>query len=160
MQKIMFNDKYGLTKAVLEGRKTQTRRIADITYSSDVTCVEQRKNDDCSFSYFLRDGQYGTYKYKIGEEIAVAQPYKDVCGYYEQEYEIGKDLEEELKFIKAITTKCLLQQLSCPIASALPIFALSVCRTLATATAWQKAYSNIPMCIAICGDSPLSDAKL
>ena len=28
MQKIMFNDKYGLTQAVLEGRKTQTRRIA------------------------------------------------------------------------------------------------------------------------------------
>lgn len=28
MKKIMFNDKYGLTQAVLEGRKTQTRRIA------------------------------------------------------------------------------------------------------------------------------------
>ena len=27
MKKIMFNDKYGLTKAVLEGRKTMTRRI-------------------------------------------------------------------------------------------------------------------------------------
>ena len=27
MKKIMFNDKFGLTKAVLEGRKTQTRRI-------------------------------------------------------------------------------------------------------------------------------------
>lgn len=26
MKKIMFNDKYGLTQAVLEGRKTQTRR--------------------------------------------------------------------------------------------------------------------------------------
>ena len=28
MKKIMFNDKYGLTQSVLEGRKTQTRRIA------------------------------------------------------------------------------------------------------------------------------------
>lgn len=28
MKKIMFDDKYGLTQAVLEGRKTQTRRIA------------------------------------------------------------------------------------------------------------------------------------
>lgn len=27
MKKIMFNDKYGLTNAVLSGRKTQTRRI-------------------------------------------------------------------------------------------------------------------------------------
>lgn len=27
MNKIMFNDKYGLTQAVLDGRKTQTRRV-------------------------------------------------------------------------------------------------------------------------------------
>ena len=27
MKKIMFNDKLSLTKAVLEGRKTQTRRV-------------------------------------------------------------------------------------------------------------------------------------
>ena len=27
MQKIMFNDKYGLTEAVLKGRKTMTRRV-------------------------------------------------------------------------------------------------------------------------------------
>lgn len=27
MKKIMFNDKFQLTQAVLEGRKTQTRRI-------------------------------------------------------------------------------------------------------------------------------------
>ena len=27
MKKILFNDKYGLTQAVLEGRKTQTRRL-------------------------------------------------------------------------------------------------------------------------------------
>lgn len=27
MQKIMFNDRYGLTDAVIEGRKTMTRRL-------------------------------------------------------------------------------------------------------------------------------------
>ena len=27
MKKIMFNDRYGLTAAVLQGRKTMTRRI-------------------------------------------------------------------------------------------------------------------------------------
>ena len=27
MKKIMFNDRYGLTKAVLKGKKTQTRRV-------------------------------------------------------------------------------------------------------------------------------------
>lgn len=30
MKKIMFNDRFGLTQAVLEGRKTMTRRI--VTY--------------------------------------------------------------------------------------------------------------------------------
>lgn len=29
MKKIMFNDKYRLTQAVLEGRKTMTRRISE-----------------------------------------------------------------------------------------------------------------------------------
>lgn len=28
-KKIMFNDKYGLTQAVLYGRKTMTRRISE-----------------------------------------------------------------------------------------------------------------------------------
>ena len=27
MKKVMFNDRYGLTQAVIEGRKTMTRRI-------------------------------------------------------------------------------------------------------------------------------------
>lgn len=30
MKKIMFNDRFGLTQSVLEGRKTMTRRIASI----------------------------------------------------------------------------------------------------------------------------------
>ena len=42
MKKIMFNDEYGLTKAVLEGRKTMTRRMA---YNSDTKnpCTEWRR---------------------------------------------------------------------------------------------------------------------
>lgn len=31
----MFNDKYGLTQAVLEGRKTQTRRIAFVVFDGE-----------------------------------------------------------------------------------------------------------------------------
>lgn len=31
MKKIMFNDEYGLTDAVLQGRKTMTRRIVTDT---------------------------------------------------------------------------------------------------------------------------------
>lgn len=61
MKKIMFNDKYGLTQAVLEGRKTMTRR-------------------------FVPDGTpLGSWKetakrahYQIGEEIAVAQSYSNL----------------------------------------------------------------------------------
>ena len=64
MKKIMFNDKLGLTKAVLEGRKTQTRRI----FASKSTLL----SDDCKpsdrYSY-----------YKVGETVAIAQSYKD-CG--------------------------------------------------------------------------------
>lgn len=49
MKKIMFNDKCGLTQAVLEGRKTQTRR-----------------------------SRFKTARYNIGEEIAIAQKYSDI----------------------------------------------------------------------------------
>jgi hypothetical protein len=74
MQKIMFNDKFGLTKAVLDGRKTMTRRIipereakrldsfygGDDWYYAVQTCI-----DDSS-------------RFDIGEEVAVAQSYRDV----------------------------------------------------------------------------------
>jgi len=60
MKKIMFNDKYGLTKAVLEGRKTMTRRIVpDGTPLGN--CDETVKMSH----------------YKVGDVVAVAQPYKD-----------------------------------------------------------------------------------
>ena len=48
MKKIMFNDKYGLTRAVLDGRKTQTRRIACYWDNLDITSkdVKRQKLDD------------------------------------------------------------------------------------------------------------------
>lgn len=59
MKKIMFNDKYGLTNAVLEGRKTMTRRVI--------------ANPD-GFNVPLNAPTY-----KIGEEVAIAQKYRDLC---------------------------------------------------------------------------------
>ena len=61
MKKIMFNDKYCLTKAVLDGTKTMTRRV-------------------------LREGTpLGNWEettkhlpYKVGDIVAIAQPYKDI----------------------------------------------------------------------------------
>lgn len=48
MKKIMFNDRYGLTQAVLEGRKTQTRRIIKVQ--------PPYKNLDIAFPVFMEIG--------------------------------------------------------------------------------------------------------
>lgn len=73
----MFNDKYGLTKAVLDGRKTQTRRIACVDYinSPNYEIVIEGKDRD---KVCLNEGNFIVAKsrYKIGEEVAVAQPYR------------------------------------------------------------------------------------
>lgn len=66
MKKIMFNDKYGLTQAVLEGRKTMTRQI-----------VPQSVLD-----HYLYEAEDPTIidaaKYEIGEVVAVAQAYAEL----------------------------------------------------------------------------------
>lgn len=68
MKKIMFKDRFGLTQAVLEGRKTQTRRICkeQIWAHSDIVSAEN------GIYHFESP------KYKVGEVVAVAQKYKDV----------------------------------------------------------------------------------
>lgn len=64
MKKIMFNDRYGLTEAVLSGRKTQTRRILPAGTPLGSWRETERKS-----------------KYKTGEIVAIAQAYKDIaCG--------------------------------------------------------------------------------
>lgn len=89
MQKIMFSDEYGLTQAVLEGRKTMTRRI--VTYplkfrgvnvagyfvckrpSGEVTEICMYDEDER-----MIDGGQILPKYKVGEVVAIAQSYKDL----------------------------------------------------------------------------------
>ena len=76
MQKIMFNDKYGLTQAVLDGRKTQTRRIAHAGYIKfPNTCIGLKGNNRNKL--YLKNGKniVARSRYKIGEEVAVAQSY-------------------------------------------------------------------------------------
>lgn len=101
MKKIMFNDRYGLTQAVLEGRKTQTRRILNPTMlfirmktfegwskedigSWKASCIkrlyaaqgeELQQILDCALQYS---------RYKLGETIAIAQRYADLA--YEGEF--------------------------------------------------------------------------
>ena len=75
----MFNDKYGLTQAVLEGRKTQTRRIAYADYVKfPNTCIGLKNNDRNKLFFKNRNVVVAKSHYKIGEEVAIAQKYDDL----------------------------------------------------------------------------------
>lgn len=78
MRKIMFNDYYGLTDAVLQGRKTMTRRA-----------VGNRMTDDDIKAYLKGYTELAdkAAPYKIGEVVAVAQAYKDIEEYNPESYE-------------------------------------------------------------------------
>lgn len=85
MKKIMFNDKLLLTQAVLEGRKTQTRRIVP-QKELDKINLFQEEYYDATFDklegvellthYFFTE-KYGKLPYHVGEVVAVAQSYED-----------------------------------------------------------------------------------
>ena len=96
MKKIMFNDRYGLTQAVLEGRKTQTRRLIKCrkTFKGEWVAgfnIHIRPSDkkvvglpcmyDADESEF--DGGEILPKYNVGEVVAVAQSYRDCGGFSE-----------------------------------------------------------------------------
>lgn len=91
----MFNDKNGLTQAVLEGRKTQTRRIMN-PQPEDCSAVHRWYksaywkdkpmslfvNEDgsvycefCGYGAKLEGGSIFRLPYKVGEIVAVAQSY-------------------------------------------------------------------------------------
>lgn len=89
MKKIMFNDKYCLTQAVLEGRKTMTRRIA--IYPSDLEGIKTvgyhiiRSPSGGTIDVSMYDTTKRSMEgypifpqYRIGEVIAIAQSYKDL----------------------------------------------------------------------------------
>ena len=76
----MFNDQYGLTKAVLDGRKTQTRRICyQGTFKRFCSCGFCLEGADRGKLY-INDGNevVAKSKFKIGEEVAIAQRYIDL----------------------------------------------------------------------------------
>lgn len=98
MKKIMFNDKYGLTQAVLNGRKTQTRRIAYMPngfITFDDENFQLKKLDNGQALLTLCNNSFKTARYKIGEEVAIAQKYADLA--YEGEFFslLGKVLFEK-----------------------------------------------------------------
>lgn len=119
MKKIMFNDKYGLTQAVLDGRKTMTRRIIPcpktykgnpvrgfrITGSKDIRlsveiCVYDESCDDFVPMYIQP-------KYEVGEVVAIAQSYESV--YHEYGLETMDMLVSSLKYNAGWTNKMLVK---------------------------------------------------
>ncbi len=91
MKKIMFNDRFGLTEAVLSGRKTQTRRIVKGAHAGEIQTVDiingvvhlvkNDYNESCNddFDEYDDDGHIPLkLPYKVGEVVAIAQSYADV----------------------------------------------------------------------------------
>lgn len=105
----MFNDLFGLTQAVLSGRKTMTRRM--IRVPRTFNGVEVRgwivaRNEVGEYYTYLTDeegmhiaGSFLKPLYYIGEEVAVAQSYKDVISYeyltHKQEKQVVKEIEKQ-----------------------------------------------------------------
>ena len=87
MKKIMFNDKYCLTQAVLGGTKTMTRRVERLKPSArmfdEALNIEGGLNDKGRwiFTLYNKNGDIiGDIipHYNISEVVAIAQPYKDL----------------------------------------------------------------------------------
>ena len=134
MQKIMFNDRYGLTDAVIEGRKTMTRRLID---PMPKDCASVHKNcwgadwsDEpmslvvdrdtggiyckyCGNGVRLHDGGYHyKTKYKVGEVVAVAQNYfstydesKWENGIWYNEFADGSDITNHAGWLNKMLVK-------------------------------------------------------
>ena len=94
MKKIMFSERYGLEQAVLAGTKTMTRRIIpDIEidwnrrgrvtlpvsgFEHGVLFMDVRSIlHDAGISDYPAPAKYQP-KYEVGEEVAIAQPYKNL----------------------------------------------------------------------------------
>jgi hypothetical protein len=74
MKKIMFNDRYCLTEAVLEGSKTMTRRDAEKVFLDYE--AGRRLGDFPTLT--LEEYALRRCPYKVGDIVAVAQRYKDI----------------------------------------------------------------------------------
>lgn len=85
MKKIMFNDRYGLTQSVIDGKKTMTRRIIKGDYR-EVTAEGVWM--DWAFNADTGDGDPKIIEsqYRIGEVVAVSQRYKDIYDLLESKY--------------------------------------------------------------------------
>ena len=81
MKKIMFNDKYGLTDAVLNGNKTQTRRIGKDDIFSIYLKQKEYSLVIMNDKVLVRDNvvllAVHKLRYEVGEVVSIAQSYKN-----------------------------------------------------------------------------------
>ena len=116
MKKISFNDKFGLTQAVLDGRKTMTRRIIKCprTFKGEWVagfnihrCHSDKKivGYPCMYDADGREFDSGEIisRYKVGEVVAIAQSYETV--YHEQGLETLDMLVSGWKYSKGWRNK-------------------------------------------------------
>ena len=90
----MFDDRYGLTKAVLSGQKTQTRRVIPQRTLKKIEAFREDYFNDTLDNlegvplleqYFFIE-QIGKTKYQKGEFVAMAQSYSDVNKEYVRKF--------------------------------------------------------------------------
>lgn len=115
MKKIMFNDRYGLTQAVIEGRKTMTRRLVPwslteqwIEFVSDAPSVGGVYVHESEKDFYERE----TPRYKVGEIVAVAQNYFSTYdeskwgnGIWYNEFADGSDITNHAGWINKMFVK-------------------------------------------------------
>ena len=94
----MFNDKYGLTQAVLDGRKTMTRRV----YKLPAKLYGGLEIEDNKIITFDISGEEiaTSPKYYICEVVAIAQPYRNIAhpddGFLDERYDKIKRMTRRL----------------------------------------------------------------
>jgi hypothetical protein len=94
MKKIMFNDRYGLTQAVIEGRKTMTRRLEFDDELQKIIADSDSYYYDDGYLVFATQGvdiHHVKTRYKIGELIAIAESY-----FYVRNIVVGQEYDDRL----------------------------------------------------------------
>lgn len=97
----MFNNKYGLTKSVIKGCKTVTRRFmvqppfegCDLAWLLDSTCKEDSKHEkQCKWLFKGQEvSDFFKPNYEVGEIVAIAQQYRDIIDFLPNGYKRVSD---------------------------------------------------------------------
>lgn len=146
MQKIYFNDHYGLTQAVIEGRKIMSRWIItpQPDFLSDNFGWAKRNNGDVILP-----------KYGVGEIVAVAQKYSTIAAEHPDVdtflLQVAKAHKIPLEIVQDLAgwnNSCSLKRSLYLAESASPESSASGCRIFRTRIASRRALSGIikPVC--------------